>query len=356
MNYRVLLLVALCSLPARADYILNPNDPLQLSVGGYFRLFSGKVESLKYNSAIKTEPYAKLSYKVSDDLTVSGKVAYRVVWDDRFSTVNKHKIYDAYASISSKTYGTLDAGNLKNVAYILHQGPKDVGLLDIEDTDLYMFFPTPKGFYAPVLTHIYTDARDTKLSYTTPDLNGFTWAMTVVQSEDKKADSIAPSVKIDHGKGVITAVRYLQDLKWLTLGMSGAVAYYHDDRFFFKTQEMTANHSELSTGLSLMKNGFTFGAAYRRIMFPDKLEMKDTQAWSTGLAYEQDPYGISLSYFQSKTEYLIKNTRHYVMLSGRYNINKYVRAVTSIGHMEFDTNQGDDCNGYFAIAGLEFKL
>lgn len=356
MKYRLGLLLLLFSLPAQADYIFNPKDPFQVSVGGYARFFTGKVESLKYNSALKTEPYVRLSYKATDDLTVSGKLAYRVVWDDRYSSSNKHKIYDAYLTVQSKTYGKIDAGNLKNVAYILHQGPKDVGLLDIEDTDIYLFFPTPKGFYTPVLTHIYTDSRDTKISYTTPDLHGFTWAVTAVQSEDKKADSIAPSVKIDHGKGMITALRYLQDFDWFSIGVSGAAAYYHDDRFFFKDREEDAHHSEVSTGISLMKNGITVGAAYRQIMFPDKLDIKDTKAWSTGVAYEHDPYGISLSYFQAKSEYIVKNTRHHVMLSGRYDINKYVRVVTSWGHMEFDTNQGKDCNGYFGIAGLEFKL
>lgn len=356
MKYKYLLPLLLLSFPAFADYTLNPDDRLKVSVGGYARFFTGKVESHQYNNAMKTEPFVKVKYDINDDLSVGGKLAYRVIWDDRYASSNRHKFYDAYATIESKKFGKIDVGNLKNIGYLLHQGPTDVSILCVEDTDIYLFYPSPSGFYSPILTYMYTDARDTKITYTTPDLNGFKWGITVVQSEDKKYDSISPGVKIDHGKGVITSAQYIRDFDVIKVGVSAAYAYYHNDRFFYKNSEKDGHHSEISAGINLEKNGYSWGAAYKQLMFQDNLDISDTYVYSTGIAYENDLYGVSLGYLYSKTKHIVKNNRHHGMLSGRYKFNKYMHGVLSTGYMEFDTDKGVDSNGIFGIASIEFRL
>lgn len=357
MKYKYLLfLLSWLSLPAYADYTINPDDRLKVSIGGYARFFTGKVESHQYNNAMKTEPYVKVKFDINDDWSVGGKLAYRVIWDDRYSSSNRHKFYDAYATVESKTFGKIDVGNLKNIGYLLHQGPTDVSILCVEDTDIYLFYPSPKGFYSPILTYMYTDARDTKITYTTPDLNGFKWGITAVQSDDKKYDAIAPGVKIDHGKGVISSAQFIHDFEVLKVGVSAAYAYYHDDRFFYQNTEKDGHHSEISTGINLSKNGYSWGAAYKQIVFEDKLDIDDTYVYSTGIAYEKDPYGVSLGYLYSKTKHIVKNNRHHAMLSGRYKFNQYMHGVLSTGYMEFDTDHGADSNGFFGIASMEFRL
>lgn len=356
MKKTLFLIFLLLTATARAEYVVNPDDAVQLAVGGYARVFTGKMEGYQYNNATKNEPYVKLSYQATEDVKLSSKVAARFIWSDRFPSKRKLKFYDAYVTADSKTYGKIDVGNLRNVAYLMHQGPLDVGLFDIDDSDIYLFYDNPKNFFAPSLSYLNTDSRDTKISYTTPSFGGFKWGVSVVQSEDKKPDTCATGVKMDHGKGVITSVQYLQDFEVVNVGWSGAYAYYHDDRYDFKKNNIDANHSEYSTGVNIERHGYSVGASYRQIMFQDKLGLSDSSVWTTGVAYDTDKYGVSLTFLQSHAEYLQKNKFNHLMVSGKYMFYKWLRGTVSVGQLEFLSDKSPNQRSWFAISGLEFKL
>ncbi len=348
----------ICAGTSSAEYILNPNHKLQIGIGGYARIYTGKLESYQYNSVLKAEPVITAHYQINDDLSVHGKYAYRIVRNDRFVDKKTSKMYDAYGTIESKKFGKLDIGKLKNIAYILHQGSVDVSCMDVEDSDISQFYKAPKGFYAPTMTYLYTDARDLKVSYTTGDLNGFKAGLTAVQSEDKKADSMAPQgIKIDHGKGIIGAAQYKH--KWnneLWSAVSGGVAFYRNDRFFMQNKNIDANHREYSLGAKIGLNNVTAGLSYRRLMFPDKVALKDSSAVSMGIAYEYGKYAVSLSWLHSQAEFIEKDKYNHVMLSNRYAFHKYLNGYLSVGQLNFDSNKSGNHKSLFGIMGLQIKI
>lgn len=345
------------ALSAHADYVFNEGESIRLGVGGYVRSFTGKMEHFQYNNAMKSEGYIKPYFDVTDDVTLSGKIAGRWILNDRFPDQNKFKMYDVYGTIASKTFGTLDIGDLRNVAYQMHQGPRDVGLFDIDDSDISYFYERPSGFFAPTLSYLNTDSRDLKVSYTTPSLGGFKWGVSAVQSDDTKPDTCADGgIKMDHGKGVITSIQYKQDFDFFKMGASAGFAYYHDDRYFFKTKEVDANHSEYSLGLLLEKGDYSVGASYRQMMFQEKLNIDDTHTWIVGAAYENDDYGVSLNYLNSTGEFNEKNTYTHLMLSGMYRLHEYVKATLSSGRLTWDNQTAKRIDSWFALAGLEFEI
>lgn len=351
-------LIVLYAGSVQAEYTIKPFENLELGVGGYARFYSGKLESYQYNNILKAEPKITMDYRITSDLSLKGKFAYRIVRNDRFADKKTSKVYDAYGTLESKRFGTLDVGKLRSVAYLFHQGSVDVSFLDVEDSDISYFYKTPKNFYAPTLTYLYTDSRDPKVSYTTPEINGLTLGATVVQSEDVKPDSIAPNgVKIDHGKGVITAAKYkynVSDDIWAAF--SGGFAFYQDDRFWKNNQVLDANHREYSLGTKLGWKNFTVGIAYKRMLFPDKISLKDSSAFSTGIAYEKGKYGVSLSWLHSQAELTDKNKYNHIMLSNSYQFNKYVKGFVSAGKLEFDYNNQKDITNWFGICGFELKI
>jgi len=355
---KIISALILCTaLSANAEYIINDGERVRLGMGGYIRSFSGKMQHHQYNNAMKSEGYIKPYFDLTDDVTLTGKIAGRWILDDRYPDQNKFKMYDVYGAIKSKTYGSLDFGDLRNVAYHMHIGPKDVGLFDIDDSDISLFYERPSGFFTPTLTYLYTDSRDLKISYTTPSLNGFKWGVSAVQSDDNKPDSCADGgIKMDHGKGVITSVQYTHDFDIFKLGSSAGFAYYHDDRYFFKTKEIDANHNEYSLGLRLEKGFYSIGASYRQIMFQKKVGIDDTHTWVVGGAYENDDYGISLNYLHSDGEFNEKNTFTHLMASGMYRLHKYVKATLSAGRLTWDNKTSPKTDSWFTIAGLEFKI
>ncbi len=345
-------------LPVHAEYILNPNHSLKIGVGGYARVYSGKMESYQYNNIFKAEPVITARYDVTDTLALKGKFAYRIVRNDRFADKKTSKVYDAFVTLDSKKAGKLDVGKLRNVAYLLHQGSVDVSCLDVEDSDISYFYETPKGFYAPTMTYLNTDSRDPKISYTTPDIAGLKAGFTVVQSEDKKADTIAPqSVKVDHGKGIIGGAQYKRNLNedvWVAI--SGGLAFYQNNRFYIEDNAVDANHREYSLGSKVGYRGITVGMSYRRLMFPDKVALKDSSAVSMGVAYELDKYAVSLSWLHSQAEFDEKDKYNHIMLSNRYTFNKYVEGYLSGGQIEFRSNKNRDHKSLFAIMGIQLKI
>ena len=351
------LCLLFASFSAQAEYIINETGKARLGVGGYVRSFSGKMEHYQYNNAMKSEGYLKPYFDLNDDVTLTGKIAGRWILNDRFPDQNKFKMYDVYGTIKSKQYGSLDVGDLRNVAYLMHQGPVDVGLFDIDDSDISYYYERPSGFFAPTLSYLNTDSRDLKVSYTTPSLKGFKWGISAVQSDDNKPDNCADGgIKMDHGKGVITSVQYKQDFDWLSLGMSAGFAYYHDDRYFFKTKQVDGNHNEYSLGLRFEKNHYSIGASYRQMMFQKKLGIDDTHTWVVGTAYDGDVYGLSLNYLHSDGEFNEKNVYTHLMLSGRYTINDYLKATISVGRLTWDSETKSRTDSWFSIAGLEFEI
>ena len=357
MKKIVFALLMCTAFGANAEYVINQGERVRLGVGGYVRSFTGQMEHFQYNNVMKSEGYIKPYFDVNDDITLTGKIAGRWILNDRFADQTKFKMYDVYGTIKSKTFGTLDIGDVRNVAYLMHQGPIDVGLFDIDDSDISYFYERPSGFFAPTLSYLYTDGRDLKVNYTTPSFGGFKWGISAVQSDDNKPDSCADGgIKMDHGKGVITSVQYTQDFDFVNVGASAGFAYYHDDRYFFKTKELDGNHNEYSLGLRLEKNDFSVGASYRQMMFEKKLGMDDTHTWVVGTAYDGEKYGVSLNYLHSDGDFNEKNTYTHLMLSGRYTINEYLKATLSTGRLTWDNKTSAKSDSWFGLAGLEFEI
>lgn len=353
-----LAFIGLHATTAYGEYILNPQHRLQIGIGGYARVYSGKLESYQYNNVLKAQPELTAKYLVSDTLTLRAKYAYRIVRDDRFVSKNLSRIYDFYGTIDSKIYGKIDIGKLLNVAYLMHQGSVDVSCLDVDDSDISYFYQKPKGFYAPTLTYLSTDSRDPKITYTTPDFGGFQAGLTLVEKEDKESDSIAPNnVKFDHGKGAIGGMRYLHHFNEETwLGLSGGLAFYKDNRFFLADNTVDTNHREYSLGSKLGWKGWRFGASYRRMLFSDKVALKDSSAVSLGIAHHFEKYAVSLTWLHSQAKYDEKDKYNHIMLSNKYTFNSYLEGYLSLGQLDFISNINGEQKSLFGIMGIQIKI
>ncbi len=363
MNFKSIRAALIClglfgNISASAEYVINPQHQLKIGVGGYARVYTGKLESYQYNSVLKAEPVITARYDITDDIAIKGKFAYRIARNDRFVDKKTSRVYDAFGTIESETFGKLDIGKLRNVAYLMHQGSVDVSCMDVEDSDISQFYKSPKGFFAPTMTYLYTDARDPKISYTTPEWNGFKTGFSLVQSEDVKPDSVAPQgIKIDHGKGIIGGAQYKYN--WnddLWSAFSGGVAFYKDDRFFRSNDTIDTNHHEYSLGTKIGYKDLTVGMSYRRLLFPDKVALKDSSAVSMGIAYQFDKYAVSLSWLHSQAKHIEKDKYNHIMWSNRYTFNKYLEGYFSAGKLEFITNKPNDHKSWFGIMGLQLKI
>lgn len=363
MRFYLWSIVGICCIlraaQGQAEYILNPENKLKIGVGGYVRLYSGKLESYQYNSVIKAQPVVTAHYEATEDLSVRGKVAYRWVRNDRFTSKKVSRLYDVFGTLDSKKYGKLDIGKLLNIAYLMHQGSVDVSCLDVDDSDISYFYQVPPGFYAPTLTYIGTDSREPKITYTTPDFNGFKAGLTVVRSENIKPDSIAPNgVKMNHGRGIIGAAQYKHHFTndfWTAF--SAGSAFYKDNHFFTSQRQVSANQREYSLGSKIGYKGLTTGVSYRRLLFSDAVKIKDSSAVSMGVAYQVNKsYALSLSWLHSQAKFIEKDKYNHIMFSNRYTFNSIVEGYLSVGEVDFISNVNGNHKSLFGLMGIQLKI
>ncbi len=353
---KLLLLCALIVTPAWGDVILNPDSAVQVGVGGYARIYTGKLESYQYNTVLKSQPHVTLAYQASDDVRLSGKVSYRFSRNDRFHGNREAKWYDVYGTVASQKFGQIDFGKTTSVGYNLHQGATDVSLLAVDDSDLDFFYEEPNNFFAPDLTFLKSDSRDVKLNYTSPEWRGFTWGLTLANGGDSYKTYAPNKVKVKRGKGVVTAVRYLTETPVATVGLSAGYAYYYDDKFRIGAQETEANHSEYSVGIHVEKNHYSWGASYKQLLFQNKIDIHHSDVWGTGVAYDVEKYGVSLNYLYSRTTFVDENKYNHLMLSGKYRLHKYIETNLSVGRFAFMSDGATDAKSWFGILALNFKL
>ncbi len=356
--FYLILCLFLVSVSARGDQLIYKKGKIQLNAGGYARFYTGKLENYKYNSVFKTELRLSGAYRLTDDLSLKGKYAYRIVRDDKLESKNLSKTYDAYVTLQSNQYGTADIGKRRNIAYLLHQGSVDVSCLDVDDSDISYFYKRPKGFYAPTLTYLNTDSRDPKITYTLPSVNGFISGITVVQRETTEPDIVLPlGTQINHGRGSVLGAQYKYDFNnkvWAAV--SGGLAFYRHNHFIKAGENVTANHREYSLGLKINLNHLTFGTSYKRLLFPDKAALQDSSAFGTGVAFNKGAYGISISWLHSQATFIEKNKYNHVMLSNKYTFTPYLEGYLSGGTIEFYRKHFGSQKHLFGILGLELKI
>ncbi len=353
---KFLLLSIFVTSPAFADVILNPDQRLQVGVGGYARVYTGKLESYQYNSVLKSQPHVTLSYQVTDDLRLGGKAAYRFVRNDRSRDKRKSAWYDVYGTVESKQYGKLDVGKLLSVGYLLHQGATDVSMLATDDSDLGYFYDEPGGFFAPILTYLSADDRDPKISYTSPRWNGFTWGLSLAKGDDAYCSYAPNGLKLKRGKGIVTALQYKGETPLMNVGLSVGYGYYHENKYRVSGQELETNHSEYSLGVNLEKNHYSWGASYKQMLFQNKMDVHHSDVWSTGVAYDVGTYGVSLNYLQSRTAFIDECKYRHLMLSGKYRLNKYIETNLSVGQVQFLPEKTMAEKSWFALFGIGLKL
>lgn len=345
----------LFSLTAQAEISLWKQDNLTLSTAGYARGFWGHMHTFDTDAVLKAQGGLRVNYTLTPNISVGGYTSARLIRNGIFPKRNKTIFYENYLTLKSETVGRLDAGQLKSVGYLMHAGPKDVGLLDTDDSDLSFFYADPSGFYAPCMTYLGTDSRDAKINYTTPPKNGWTAGVTLVQSEDKKDDSIAPGVKFDHGKGVISAVRFERDVQSVSFAASLAAAWYYDDRYRYTDgNTVDGNHTEYAGGFSLAHGAFSVGVSGRWLHFQNKTNIHPSYAWIIGAAYDPAPWGISLNFFQGSAKFKEENRFQNIMFSLKYQITPILKTAFSTGRITFHQNNTN--RHFFGILGLETRF
>lgn len=272
---------------------------------------------------------------------------------------------EAYGIIDSP-YGRMMLGQTFNVAAQFHQGAPDVGPLGIENSDIVDFIANPnwkrKGrnaeFATLNTTYINTDGVAPKVSYISPEFYGTRLGLTYVPDSYNRRGLISKDAAYNNKDGYIASLYNNLELSGFDITSSVAYAEFLDD------------DKEFSASLNIARGGWTLGGGWRKTYTDgeDKSHnpnlpvfydgYREGYAWDVGLSYEIGPYQASLSYFKSKADNS-DSQNEIVMLSNKYQVNKYIDAYLSAAHVNFEgaTRAVEDNNrGYAFVTGLKVSF
>lgn len=264
---------------------------------------------------------------------------------------------EVFAQITSP-YGELTIGQDYNVAYNFSIGAPTVG--SYHNSEITNFINNPnwyakngKSSYKTLnSTYINTDGSSLKLNYVTPSFLGLKFGASYIPKVHSRSSLVSNSALYDNQKAYV-----LGGLgEWFLSGyeISASIGYADFDK----------NTKEYSTGFSIYRKGWTFGASYRQTNASkgdytiDKTTLFDTyregQAYNIGLKYEIGPFSTGVSYFDSKADNFDYSNK-ITSFSNAYKLNKNTTISLSISQLKA-TTENSKTKGYAGIIGLEIEL
>jgi len=306
--------------------------PVKLNVGGYANWYTGFVDGNKNFDNGKGYNHMPV---VSDiELAFSGETALAnglkfgaVVELDTDSTNTEEDQSFVYVE---SAFGKVVIGKMNSISAQFHTGAKDVGMLGLQDSDVGLFIDTYAGLSTDIRDGIH---KERGISYISPKAYGFTFAATYADLVDN-----ATATDKERGDAAYAAV-VAYDTKLGAFGVAADAGYARIDNGSARVAADKAGSDAMNIGAAVSYEGFTFGAAF-------KYEKEDTKAgllaekgktFDVGVAYEQGPYGVSLSYIygKDKNEGNVRGdetTTDLLLLSGSYEITAGVDTFASFGY------------------------
>lgn len=307
---------------------------------------------------------ASAKYVFNEDYTAGVYLDLMAGVDHELEDYNQGKWGEEAYSIIDSPYGRLMLGQTTSVAAQFHQGAPDVGPLGIENSDIVDFISNPNWqrrgsnarFATLNTTSINTDGVAPKASYISPEFYGTRAGFTYVPDSYNRRGLISKDAAYEDKDAYIAALYNTLDLGFAEV--SSSVAY----------GEFLDNDKEFSASLSLQRGGWTVGSGWRKTYIDGDEHPINTstlfdnyregQAWNIGVGYEIGPYKASLSYLESKAENT-DNRDEIIMLSNKYQINKYVDIYLSAAHVDFKGSSAaleENNKGYAFITGMSLNF
>ncbi|OPZ78724.1 MAG: hypothetical protein BWY78_00418 [Alphaproteobacteria bacterium ADurb.Bin438] len=327
--------------------------PVKLNVGGYANWYTGFVDGNK--NFDNGNGYNHMPVVSDIELAFSGETALAnglkfgaVVELDTDS--DKAEEDQSFVYVES-AFGKAVIGKMDSISVQMHTGAKDVGMLGLQDSDVGLFINSYDGLSTDIRNGLH---KQKGISYISPKAYGFTFAATytdLVGSGGKGAyvsgiDATNPSAPtlemgdyVDNRGDAAYAAVVAYDGKFGAFGVAADAGYARIDNGTARDTEDKAGSDAMNIGAAVSYEGFTFGAAF-------KYEKEDTKAgllaekgktFDVGVAYEQGPYGVSLSYIYGKDKNEgntrgNETTTDLLLLSGSYEITAGVDTFASFGY------------------------
>ena len=238
--------------------------------------------------------------------------------------------------------GRFAIGKMDTISKQFHKASKDVGLLGIQGSDIGMLRPC----FGQMMENISTDIRYmddyATLAYISPKFYGVTLAASYSTLDNDATHNIS-------GNDVSYAATVAYNNTFGKVTVDADVSYARFDKLYYYVE--TAEYA-IATGVRVGVAGFTVGGGYK--FQNNKYYTGDTDIFDAGVAYENGPYGVSLSYIYQKRDYDYPENRkdQMVLASFAYNVTEGGDTFVSLAYVNAKGYWYDNMDAYILAGGI----
>ena len=331
--------------------------PVKLSVGGYANWYTGYVDANNHLEDVQGKKYehvpvvGEVEVHFKGETTLQNGLKFGAVIE--LTSVNK----DGEGADEDQSYiyadtmvGRFAAGKMDSISRQLHKSSKDVGLLDIQASDVGKLVPQAGKSVERISTDIRTMDDEATIAYFSPKFFGFT-----VAASYSNVDTDATHNMEGNDSAYSTVVAYNNTFGKVTLDADVGYSRYDKNPVYTSTGKPLGNlEYEVNAGFRVGVAGFTVGGGYK--FGNGKGALKDCHTFDAGVAYETGPYGVSLSYINDNVETDVagKEDQKTQMVLGSfgYEITDGVKTFASLAWVGQKGYTEDKANTYVIATGL----
>ncbi|MBQ9235785.1 MAG: porin [Alphaproteobacteria bacterium] len=312
----------------------------------------------RHHGVGKGSVYSYVEYEFDADSSMSAHLDLMGGVDKELKDYNQGDWGEEVWANADTKYGQVMAGQVYNVASLLHSGAPMAGVLS-SNSEVADFLHNPNWrrtkketrFATLNATDINTDGVAPKISYITPEVWGSALGVSWMPDSYNRRGLINKHAGYAHKDGFAAGV--YSDHRWGNINSKTSLGYaqYH------------GNDKEFSAGLNLNRGNWTLGGGVRKTYIdgddkstpkrelPDDFDSyREGYAWSIGAEYEIGPFATAVSYFRSK-QHGADNSNGVLVWSNKLQLNKYAEVYVAAARLNYRFN-GEKDDGYAGVAGV----
>jgi outer membrane protein OmpU len=322
----------------------------EMKVGGYMEQWFGYTDnanSAQANSDVfeqhsDVEIHFKAKQTLDNGLTIGAVV--------ELEGENANAGTDEQYMTIEGSFGKIIMGSEDTAPYLMHYGSKTNGI-GVELVDMGSWGPGTNTNLAYTGLSFGVHNDNNSITYISPRVSGLQVGASYVP-EQGDVDSINPGVggteangNRDNGFGV--AANYTTSVAEMSLKLSLGYADAGDD----KAAAVTGDDTALQAGIQLGFGGFTASLAYGERQDDDTAAMGDVNTFSTSLAYNSGPAGVSILYVRGENA-SADDKQDIVEVGANYAVGPGVTAKGSVFVYDRTLAGANQAEGAAVAAGL----
>ena len=372
------ILLASVGVFAASAFTAQAAEPVKLSISGDMIQYLGYADNdLDGYTNVDQQGDANIIFsgetRLDNGLTVGVVVDMNATQgeDSASAGANKNVKY-AYGYLAGK-YGKISLGQQQNVAALIHHSAPAFGL-GAQDGD-WMNWVVNSENRAVQTTYVDDDKAADKINIFTPVWNGLQAGFSYVPDtniantgETSMAEKYTTHAGQDASSGDLYAFGATYDNEFSNgVGLGVDVSYIIGNLAGPAVGNQEIKFSAIQTGANVTYAGFTVGGSYlnRAADGGYRGQVQAGDSWDVGVAYEAEPWGVSLSYFGSKSRAFVsginanEDEAQAISLAGKYNVGPGVELNGTIARVDYDTDSNDnarDNQGWAVVTGVRVRF